>query len=369
MLGKGSFGVVHKAVHVETGKEYAIKSIDVTRTTHQNKMYLITELRVLATHKCPFLVAFKEAYFENRCLHIVTEYASRGDLSHMIRSKIRQSAYFSEFDVWHYFLQMCIAIDYLHQLNVLHRDIKPANVLVTRDNCIKLADVGVGKVMRAAKFTYTQVGTPLYMSPEVFKRERYDSKTDAWSLGCVLYELMHLRPAFTGGNIVALRENIFRGCPRVLPNVRRYNKTLHDVVRSLLTIHIRARPSIRDVLAWPVVLTEITRRGMGFATAERDVKPLFHVPCVIPQTMDGWQRVVTLFCDLNNTIQLDAGVDARMAEIHRLRTALMNGVSVHAELSRLSEQLERARADVVRLEKKIALLKECAHELSPAPEP
>lgn len=356
-LGKGAFGVVHRAVHTDTKKEYAVKIVDVTRALHQHRLFLITELRILSTHKCPFIVAFKDAYFENKGLHIVTEYAAGGDLAHMIRVRGRRSHYFTAVDVWHYFLQICIAVDYLHQINVLHRDIKPANILVTRDSNIKLADVGVSKVMRTAKYTYTQVGTPLYMSPEVFRRERYDSKSDAWSVGCVLFEMMHLRPAFTGNNIMMLRNNIFRGHPRVSP--RRYDRKLHDVMDALVTVQLRSRPSIRDVLSWPSVLDEMNRRGLTFAVAEREVKPLFHAPCVVPPTIQGWKRVVELFCDMNHTIQLGADEEHRVAEVRRLRTKLINGPAAHSELERLLSQLKVARDEVERLEKKIALLKEC----------
>lgn len=356
VLGRGAFGVVHRAVHHDTKKEYAIKTIDVTRATNQTRMFLITELRILSTHRCPFLVAFKDAYFETKFLHIVTEFASKGDMAHIIRARSRRGEYISGTDVWHYFLQMCIAVDYLHQINVLHRDIKPANILVTHDNCIKLADVGVSKVMRTAKYTYTQVGTPLYMSPEIYKRERYDRKSDAWSLGCVLFEMMHLRPAFAGNNLVMLRDNILRGPPRLSP--RRYDRHLSDIVTSLLSVHLRARPTIREIMAWPVVATQMRQRGLAFAIAENEVKPLFHVPCVVPPNMQGWNRIVELFCDMKNTIQLDENEHKRLEEIKRIRSELMNGPrNVQSEIEQLTYKLQLARAEVVRLEEKISVLK------------
>jgi NIMA (never in mitosis gene a)-related kinase len=91
---------------------------------------------------------------------------------------------------------MLSAITYLHENNIMHRDLKSANVFLNKDFTIKLGDMNVSKVVNSRNLNYTQTGTPYYASPEVWKDEPYDFKSDIWSLGCVLYEMICLKPPF-----------------------------------------------------------------------------------------------------------------------------------------------------------------------------
>jgi NIMA (never in mitosis gene a)-related kinase 1/4/5 len=84
----------------------------------------------------------------------------------------------------------------MHDLNIMHRDLKSANVFLNKDFTIKLGDMNVSKVVSQKSLNYTQTGTPYYASPEVWKDEPYDFKSDIWSLGCVLYEMIALKPPF-----------------------------------------------------------------------------------------------------------------------------------------------------------------------------
>ena len=79
----------------------------------------------------------------------------------------------------------------LHDKNILHRDLKSANIFISEDGKYKLGDLNVSKVMKKG-LAYTQTGTPYYASPEVWQDQPYDSKSDIWSLGCVMYELAAL---------------------------------------------------------------------------------------------------------------------------------------------------------------------------------
>jgi hypothetical protein len=130
-------------------------------------MCVLNEVRILATHICPFIVSFKEVFVRNHDICIATEYAENGDLQNLIKSQEKKKTPFSENTVWYIFLQTAIALDYLHKLNVLHRDVKPANILIDSNNNVKLADVGIAKVMRNIGYGQTVIGTPLYMSPKV----------------------------------------------------------------------------------------------------------------------------------------------------------------------------------------------------------
>ncbi len=100
------------------------------------------------------------------------------------------------------------ALDYSHQAGIVHRDIKPGNVMVTRNGDIKVMDFGIARAMSDAQATMTQtaqvIGTAQYLSPEQARGERVDSRSDLYSTGCLLYELLTGRPPFTGDSPVAI---------------------------------------------------------------------------------------------------------------------------------------------------------------------
>ena len=119
------------------------------------------------------------------------------------------------------------ALDYSHQAGIVHRDIKPGNVMVTRNGDIKVMDFGIARAMSDAQATMTQtaqvIGTAQYLSPEQARGERVDSRSDLYSTGCLLYELLSGRPPFTGDSPVAIAYQHVRENPvppsRVDPDV------------------------------------------------------------------------------------------------------------------------------------------------------
>ena len=96
----------------------------------------------------------------------------------------------------------------LHDMKILHRDLKCANIFITKkDNIFKLGDLNVSKVAKMG-LVYTQTGTPYYASPEVWRDQPYDAKSDIWSLGCILYEMACLKPPFTASNMDGLYKKV-----------------------------------------------------------------------------------------------------------------------------------------------------------------
>ncbi len=119
------------------------------------------------------------------------------------------------------------ALEYSHQAGIVHRDIKPGNVMVTRNGDIKVMDFGIARAMSDAQATMTQtaqvIGTAQYLSPEQARGERVDARSDLYSAGCLLYELLTGRPPFTGDSPVAIAYQHVRENPvppsRVDPDV------------------------------------------------------------------------------------------------------------------------------------------------------
>ena len=102
---------------------------------------------------------------------------------------------------------------------------------------LKLGDFGVSKVLKTDTLAHTQVGTPYYVAPELWRNRPYDGTCDMWSLGCVLYELCTYRPPFQAASMDALATCVLRGKYPPIPRTAYYSKGLRDVVARLLVVN------------------------------------------------------------------------------------------------------------------------------------
>jgi NIMA (never in mitosis gene a)-related kinase 1/4/5 len=128
----------------------------------------------------------------------------------------------------------------LHQLKIFHRDMKSANVFLSKDGTCKLGDLNVSKVAKKG-LLYTQTGTPYYASPEVWKDQPYDQKSDIWSLGCVLYEIATLQPPFRANDMDGLYKKVLKGVyPKVPPQ---YTEDLPKLLKKLINVNAGQRPT------------------------------------------------------------------------------------------------------------------------------
>ncbi|CAB1114721.1 unnamed protein product [Ectocarpus sp. CCAP 1310/34] len=169
-----------------------------------------------------------------------------------------------EITVWGYFTQICDALLHMHGERIIHRDIKPANVFVSRDGIVKLGDLGLGRYLSARSvLAMSQVGTPLYMSPETLKGQGYDMGSDIWSLGCVLYELAQLESPFAGKHLTM--KTLFRKIVQAeYPplDCKTYSPCLTNLVAHLLMPDPTIRPRIELVHQAAQLAFEATLKGI-----------------------------------------------------------------------------------------------------------
>jgi NIMA (never in mitosis gene a)-related kinase len=138
-------------------------------------------------------------------------YPGDGDLQKKIEGFRRMSKHIPESSVWRAGYNILRALELLHHKSILHRDIKSANIFIS-GSVYKVGDLNVSKVQGIeARMANTQTGTPYYASPEVWRDEPYDFKSDIWSLGCVLYEMCAYRPPFQGKDLESLFRNVQKG--------------------------------------------------------------------------------------------------------------------------------------------------------------
>lgn len=138
---------------------------------------------------------------------------------------------------------------------ILHRDLKCANIFLNKDGTVKLGDLNVSKVAKMG-LVYTQTGTPYYASPEVWQDKPYDNRSDIWSLGWVIYEMITLRPPFTANSMQELCSRVKKGVYPKIPST--FSRDLSTVITTLLQVSPLMRPSCEQILHMPAVEEHLT---------------------------------------------------------------------------------------------------------------
>jgi len=255
MIGRGSQGAVYTVRHVQEGVTYVLKRVHIMEPEARRAALLEAETLQRLQHTA--VVGYRDTFVDDEYLCLVMEYADNGDLGSRIAASRERP--FGEEQVLQWFVQLALALHHVHERGVLHRDLKTQNVFVSGPAAhVKLGDFGIAKHFSQdeAALAATCVGTPYYMPPELFRGEAYGTKADVWALGCVLYELLTRRRAFQSPNLNSLSVKVLRGDYGPLPPS--YSSGLHDLVRSLLTVHAGSRPSVSQILATPFLRRHIS---------------------------------------------------------------------------------------------------------------
>ena len=176
---------------------------------------------------------------------MVMDYADDNDLYQKIVKHQKNNQPMEEQEIWAIFIQMVRALNVLHSRMILHRDLKSANVFLSKKTYARLGDLNVSKVAKKG-LLYTQTGTPYYASPEVWQDKPYDSKSDIWSLGCVLYEMVTLKPPFRANDMNGLYKRVLKGNYPPIDN--NYSKSLATVIAKMLLVDSNLRPSCKEIL-------------------------------------------------------------------------------------------------------------------------
>ena len=251
-LGDGAYSVVYKVRRKEDSQIYALKKVSLSNLSQKEKENSLNEVRILASVKSTFVIAYKEAFIDetDQSLCIVMEYADKGDLYQKITQFKKMGCLIDEVDIWRIFIQMTKGLKALHDLKILHRDLKSANIFLFSDGSAKIGDLNVSKVAYKG-LGYTQTGTPYYASPEVWRDEPYDMKSDIWSLGCVTFEMLALHPPFRAENMEKLYEKVIKCQYGKISE--RYSEDIKEIIKLLLKVKTKERPTCAQILKHPLV--------------------------------------------------------------------------------------------------------------------
>ena len=255
-IGEGAYSTVYTVRRIEDNNLYALKKVKIKNLSLKEKQNALNEVRILASVNSPFVISYKESFIDEKdqTLCIVMEYADEGDLFQKITLYKKLHVTFDENDVWKIFIQITKGLHDLHEFNILHRDLKSANVFLFRDGTAKLGDLNVSKISFRG-LGCTQTGTPYYASPEVWKDNPYDLKSDIWSLGCLCYELLMLKTPFRADSMENLYRKVMKG---EYPEInKRYSNKFDDIISYMLQLKPENRPNTEQILNLPEIKEKI----------------------------------------------------------------------------------------------------------------
>ncbi|XP_055955396.1 serine/threonine-protein kinase Nek11-like isoform X1 [Patella vulgata] len=259
-LGSGNFGTVFVCKDRQnTEEDKVVKEIYVGDLQPDETVDANHEARLLSRLKHPNIVKYFDSFVDTggEYFCIITEYCEGGDLDVKITEVKKKKSHLDESTVLNWFVQLVLAVKYLHSQRVLHRDLKARNIFL-RKNKVKIGDFGISRIlMSASDYASTFTGTPFYMSPEVLKHEGYNSKSDIWSVGCILYEMCALEHAFDGQGLMAIMYKIVEGVPPDLP--KRYSKQLNDVFKGIIIKEPEKRPSATEITHIPFIAQHMSQ--------------------------------------------------------------------------------------------------------------
>mmetsp|Transcript_27944 Transcript_27944/g.67329 ORF Transcript_27944/g.67329 Transcript_27944/m.67329 type:complete len:704 (-) Transcript_27944:302-2413(-) len=231
VIGKGSFGKVFLVREKQTNEMFALKVLKKDNIIKRNQVeHTKTERSVLGIVKHPFIVGLNMAFQSKDKLYFVLDYCAGGELFFHL-GKVGK---FSEKRSCFYAAEITLAIDYVHDLDIVYRDLKPENVLLDSRGHVRLTDFGLSKegISNSSSGANSFCGTPEYLAPEILNRQGHGRAVDWWSLGALLYEMLTGLPPFYCRDREKLFEKIRRGTldyPKYLSNRAQH------ILRGLLT--------------------------------------------------------------------------------------------------------------------------------------
>ena len=216
-IGEGTYGVVLKARHKETGQVVAIKKFKESDEDEQVRKTALREVRILKQLKHDNIVTLIEVFRRKGKLHLVFEFVERTILEDLERNPDGMHPIEAKKCLW----QLLRSIEYCHAHNVIHRDIKPENLLISKNGTLKLCDFGFARTLAGPGARYTDyVATRWYRGPELLTGEtQYGKPVDVWAIGCMLPEMASGAPLFPGESDIDQLFHIMRCFGQLPPNL------------------------------------------------------------------------------------------------------------------------------------------------------
>jgi len=263
-LGKGAMGVVYKARDPNIGRLVALKTMRLDVHGMEASEMLLrfkNEARAAGVLNHSNIVTIYDAGEFEGLFYIAMEFIQGVTLQRVLNEQsilpVEQVLDLSR--------QICAGLDYAHSHRIIHRDVKPANIMIEPDGRVKIMDFGIAKSEGAQLTTAGQVlGTPNYMSPEQVKGRPLDGRSDLWSFGVILYEMVTGEKPFTGQNVTTIIYKIVNENP--IPP-KELDSSIHPGLSAIIQRALAKQPDQRYQKGADLVHHLINYRSIGVDTA------------------------------------------------------------------------------------------------------
>lgn len=263
LLGSGAFGSVYKVKKENNEKPSALKEVSIfvggresKSTRNQQKRReldeIVRELTIIKEHlRHPNIVRYHKTFQENDKLYIEMELIEGASLQEHFNAMIeKKQSGMDEDRVWRVLIQLCLALRYLHKdKSIVHRDLTPGNIMLSENDHVTITDFGLAKQKQDESKLYSVVGTLLYSCPEIIKNEPYGEKADIWALGCILYQMVTLKPPFPSDNMLSLAKKIAEARFEHISGQGEFIAQINRTVTKCLTVLPEDRPDIIEVVS------------------------------------------------------------------------------------------------------------------------
>ncbi|VDP80771.1 unnamed protein product [Echinostoma caproni] len=267
LLGSGAFGQVYKArKQIPAQTVYAIKEVSTTQPMFGHTVQereksigrILNEVNIIRQQmRHPNIVRYYKTFIHDEKLYIVMEMLDGLSLTELIGSMRDKGERFAESRVWHIFIQLVVALRYLHrEKGILHRDLSANNIMLGEGDKVTITDFGLARQKQWDTFKMiSTVGTLVYSCPEIVQNIPYGEGVDIWALGCILYQICTYTPPFQAECILTVASRIVKGVytpvAEVCPGL--YSPLMDEVIAVCLTPDPTKRP---DILGVATHLTE-----------------------------------------------------------------------------------------------------------------
>jgi serine/threonine-protein kinase len=304
-IGRGAMGVVFKATDSVLQRTVAVKTVNIAMEKDHADKYearFYQEARAAGALNHPNIVTVYDAGKAGDVVYMAMEYIQGVELRGLL---VEGQA----MDVAHAIsiaAQVAEGLGYAHAQGVVHRDIKPANIMVVSDGPVKITDFGIARMRASADLTQTGVmlGSPKYMSPEQVIGKRADHRSDIFSLGVILYEMLTGAGPFAGENVTALMYQIVNFVPPAPSSVNRQVPEMLDfVIAKMLAKPLEER--YQDARDLAKDLRECERALSAPAAATHSGRPSGLASGAQHELLDTRAKIVVLGQSVTRSRQMD----------------------------------------------------------------
>jgi serine/threonine protein kinase len=332
-IGRGAMGVVFKATDSVLQRTVAVKTVNMALEKDHADKYeqrFYQEARAAGGLNHPNIVTVYDAGKAGDVVYMAMEYIQGVEL----RTLFIEGQAMGVPQALSIAAQVAEGLGYAHQQGVVHRDIKPANIMVTADGPVKITDFGIARMRASADLTQTGVmlGSPKYMSPEQVIGKRADHRSDIFSLGVILYEMLTGAAPFSGENVTALMYQIVNFAPPAPSTVNpQVPEMLDFVVAKMLAKPLEDR--YQDAREVARDMRECERSLASPPAASASARPSGLASGTHPEMMTTQAKAVMLAQSFNRTRERDKDPETTAAE------ALARGVSNSFDSNEATQRL------------------------------